>query len=123
MSEQNNTELVIDPQDANENKLMAILCYVIFLVPLILGKHKESPLVKFHLNQSLLIAICAAASIIVAAILLVVFMAIGVAFIGWIIYFAVIIMLVVCEISGIISAAKGTAKKVPLIGGLFTLIK
>ena len=30
-------ELVIDPQDAQDNKVMAILCYLFFLVPLIGG--------------------------------------------------------------------------------------
>jgi uncharacterized membrane protein/predicted RNA-binding Zn-ribbon protein involved in translation (DUF1610 family) len=40
-----------DAQDAQKNKVMAILSYIIFFVPLLMGAHKQSKFVKFHANQ------------------------------------------------------------------------
>ena len=41
--------------DAEQNKMMAILSYIIFFIPLITGDHKKSPFVKFHVNQGTLL--------------------------------------------------------------------
>ena len=46
-----------DPRDIADNKLMAILCYlgILWLIPFLAAK--ESPFVKYHLNQGLLVLI------------------------------------------------------------------
>ena len=43
--------LEVDVEDADKNKVMGILAYVIFLVPLIVAK--DSPFAKYHTNQGL----------------------------------------------------------------------
>jgi uncharacterized membrane protein len=40
-----------DIRDAQDNKVMAILSYVLFFIPLLTGAHKTSPFVKYHANQ------------------------------------------------------------------------
>ena len=51
-----------DPRDIADNKVMGVLCYLglLWLVPLLAAKN--SPFVKFHLNQGLLVLIIALAS-------------------------------------------------------------
>ena len=44
-------ELQADPNDAEQNKGMAIVAYILFFVPLITGDHLKSPFVQFHTNQ------------------------------------------------------------------------
>jgi hypothetical protein len=46
-----NENIAIDPQDAQDNKIMAILAYLglLFLVPFLAAK--ESPFARFHTNQ------------------------------------------------------------------------
>ena len=121
----NNETYVVDPQDAEQNKLMAVLSYLLFWLPLIMGEHKKSSFVKFHLNQSLLLIICAIPGVIVLSILNVILTLIhpAVGIIGLLLLLAFCCMLGVFEIMGIINAATGKAKKMPLIGGLFTILK
>ena len=38
-------------KDAQDNKVMAILSYIIFFIPLLTGDYKKSAFVKFHTNQ------------------------------------------------------------------------
>ena len=125
MSDKNHETLAIDPQDANDNKVMAILSYLIFLVPLITGDYKKSPFVKFHLNQALVNAICVVVCIIPITILTVILALINpvLSLIGTLLLLAACGVFVVIEIICIIGAAKGEAKKAPLIGGLFTIFK
>ena len=50
-------EVQASPEDAEQNKGMAIIAYLLFFVPLITGDYKKSPFVKFHTNQGTLLAI------------------------------------------------------------------
>jgi len=128
MSEYDNAPVVeVDPtKDANDNKLMGILCYlgILWLVPLLTKKHEESPFTKFHLNQGLLLSVFgfggSIALNIVSSIL------------SFVPVFGLIMMLVGLALSittfvffiiGIINAAKGEMKPLPLIGGLYTFFK
>ena len=43
-----------DPKDVEKNKVMAVLAYFIFFLPL-LTDAKDSPFAKFHANQGLLL--------------------------------------------------------------------
>jgi uncharacterized membrane protein len=104
-----------DPQDAEKNKAMAIVGYIIpilFFVPLVTDA-KNSPFAKFHANQQLNLLLAAVVINIVGGII---------PFIGWFIILPLgMIFLIVVAIMGIISASKGEMKPLPLIGG-FKLI-
>ena len=88
--------------DINNNKLMGILCYlgILWLIPFLTAK--ESPFVKYHLNQGLLVLIL---GILVAVIS-------WIPVIGWlcgVIVFALAII-------GIVNVVNGKAQELPIIG-------
>ena len=92
-----------DAADINDNKVMAILCYLgwLILIPLIASKSRY---VKFHANQGLILIIAGFLSII--------------PLVGWVISIVAFIL----AILGIINAINGRAKQLPIIGK-FSLIK
>lgn len=93
-----------DKADIEKNKIMAVLAYIIFLIPLIAAK--ESPFARFHTNQGLLLVIAAVISSVIAAIPV----------IGWIIAPVIGIAVTVLAVIGILNALNGKAKELPLIG-------
>lgn len=120
--EEQNQQQPIAPQggqsDAEKNKIFAIVGYVIpilFFIPLLNEESKKSPFAKFHANQQLNFLIFTVAGYIISTILMVVL-------IGILLWFIVMIASLVFMIMGIINAAGGTMKKLPVIGG-FNLIK
>lgn len=104
-----------DPQDAEKNKAFAIVGYIIpilFFIPLVTDA-KNSPFAKFHANQQLILLIGWVVVNVVGGVI---------PFIGWFIILPLgFIFLVIVAIMGIIGAAKGEMKELPLIGG-FKLI-
>jgi len=116
---------------------MAILSYIFFFIPLITGAHKKSPYLKFHVNQGAIICIgwyaWAIISIILSAVIKVSSYATvwGVPYAvrsvtpGWLTAILSILNLCFCAMAvlGIINAATGKMKELPVIGKLFTLIK
>ena len=102
--------------DAEKNKAMAIIGYIIpilFFIPLVTDA-KNSPFAKFHSNQQLILLLAAVAVNIVGGI---------VPFLGWFIILPFgSIGLIILAIMGIINAAKGEMKKLPVVGG-FSIIK
>jgi uncharacterized membrane protein len=90
----------------NNNKLYNILAYlgILWLVGLIAAPNE--PDVKFHVNQGLVLFLLEIAVGIVSIIPI----------IGWIVGFAGSIFCLVLTIMGIINAAKGEQKELPLIG-------
>ncbi|MDR3314446.1 MAG: zinc ribbon domain-containing protein [Oscillospiraceae bacterium] len=46
--------------DAEANKTMAVLAYILFFIPLLTGDYKKSPFVKYHTNQGTVLFIAAA---------------------------------------------------------------
>lgn len=103
--------------DAEKNKVMAIVGYIIpilFFIPLVTDA-KNSPFAKFHANQQLNLLLFVVVGYIVSSILMAVL-------IGFLLYFIVMIGSVVYMIMGIINASKGEMKALPLIGGI-NLIK
>jgi uncharacterized membrane protein len=112
---------VADPQDVAANKGMAILSYILFFVPLIAGAHKTSPFVRFHANQGTVLFIAALIYSVALAIILSVLLFI----IPWpllSVYSLVSNLLhlvpLALMIIGVINAANGTLKQLPVIGGL-----
>lgn len=101
-----------DPADIENNKVMAVLSYIgiLFLVPLLAAK--ESKFARFHVNQGLVLFLAGIVSSVVAVVPL----------IGVILSAVCSIFLTVLMILGIINAATGKAKELPLIGKI-SLIK
>jgi uncharacterized membrane protein/uncharacterized protein YjbJ (UPF0337 family) len=101
----------MDPDDVSKNRLMAILAYIgpLVLVPIIMAK--DSKFAKFHSNQGLvlflLILVCSCLS--------------GLKVIGWL-FSLCSIVLGILAVVGIIYAAQGKAKELPVIGN-WTILK
>lgn len=106
----------VDKKDAENNKAMAIVGYILpilFFIPLVTDA-KNSVFAKFHANQQLNLLLACIAVNVVGTIIPV---------LGWFIILPIgTIILIVLAIIGIINAAKGEIKKLPIIGG-FELIK
>lgn len=99
-------------EDAEKNKVMAIIAYIIFFVPLLAAR--DSKFAMYHANQGLNLFLLAVAVSIVGAVI---------PFLGWFIilpfgHLAVLIF----AIMGIVNASKGEMKPLPLVGK-FELIK
>jgi uncharacterized membrane protein len=121
MTEETQQTAPVAPQgnssDADKNKALAIVGYIIpilFFIPLVTDA-KNSPFAKLHANQQLNLLLFWVVGYVVSMILMVVL-------IGFLLYFLVMIAGLVFMIMGIINAAQGTMKKLPIIGG-FQLIK
>ena len=122
-----------EEKDAQDNKGMAIIAYILFFVPLLAGAHKNSPFVKYHANQGTALFILAAAYSIVSSILSSVIrvpvrlwgVATGVYHTpGWltaILSIGSLALFALCVL-GIINAIGGKMKPLPLVGG-FKIIK
>ena len=91
--------------DKKVTGIIAYLTIIGWIVAYIAGDKEGA---KFHLNQALVIALCSIVNIIIGAI----------PFIGGIVSFIIHILILVCVVLGIISAAKGEEKQVPILGGI-----
>lgn len=87
-----------------KNTGMAIVAYLLFFVPL-LTEDKNDPFVKFHVRQGFLVFITA----VIASLLN---MTIILAPIGMIVFLGVVVLAVL----GIVNAAQGKEKKLPILG-------
>ncbi len=104
-----------DASDVEQNKVMAIVGYIIpilFFVPML--SEKKSPFGMYHANQQLSLLIAAIIVQIVGTVIPI---------LGWFIILPLgMIAVVVLAILGIINAAKGEMKPLPIIGG-YSIIK
>ena len=100
-----------DPADAQQNKAMGILAYIgpLVLVPIFAAK--DSKFARFHANQGLVLLIANAALSILGAIL---------GLITWVLKLFLVwpfqVLCVVLIVFGIVSAAKGQCKELPIVG-------
>lgn len=83
--------------------VVAYLSWIGLIIAFVVGDRENC---KFHLNQSLVIWLT---GIVLGVVAIVPILGWLVAFVGW-------IFLVVCWFIGIISAASGTEKEIPLLG-------
>lgn len=104
MAEENTTQQVPSPKEKNIG--MAIVAYLLFFVPL-LTEAKNDPFVKYHVKQGLVLFLSWVVLSVVGWILP--------WFLAWIRIF-LSLGLVVLLIIGIMNAAKGEQKPLPLIG-------
>lgn len=101
-----------DPADVEKNKMMALLSYLIFFIPLLAAR--ESPFAMYHANQGLILFLAALFINVIGTIIPI---------IGWFIIIPIGNLLVlVYAVIGIINALNGQNKPLPLIGK-FQLIK
>lgn len=106
--------------DLSGNRGMAILAYlgVLIIVPF-LGESKNDPFVKFHIKQGLGLIIVWIAAGILSSILSFVLTTIGgLAFIISFLFPIIYLGIFVVNIVGLINAATGKTKSLPIIGGL-----
>ena len=111
--------ITVDPKDAEDNKVMAILAYLGFplvLVPIFAAK--ESPFARFHANQGIVMCIAIFAIGTVAAILgtILAFISISLALIAYALYSIAGLGFFVLMVMGILNVIKGEAKELPIIG-------
>jgi len=113
-------------KDAADNKVMAVLAYLSFLVfiPLFMGEHKKSPFVNFHTNQGLVLFIFEAILWIVTGVVFGILGSVVWEFLwlwsllSWLLSLIPLIFAII----GILNAVKGMTKPLPLIGKI-TIIK
>lgn len=99
--------------DVNSGKTMAIIAYLIFFIPLLMDDMKRNNFVMYHTEQAIVLFILNIAAAILGTIT---------CGIGLILYLPWLIFLIM----GIMNAANGVCKPLPLIGGLgdkFNLVK
>ncbi len=101
-----NSAEVFDKDDIEKNKVMGLLAYILFLIPLLAAK--DSPYAKFHTNQGLVLFIAAMVVSVVGSIIPI---------LGWFVILPIGCLIVgVLGIIGIINALTGKAKELPMIG-------
>lgn len=110
MTDQDNTAL-FSPEDIEKNKVVSALAYIIFFLPLIICS--DSPFGKYHANQGLLLLLVSIAGNIILGIIPI---------IGWVLIPLFSLAVLVFAILGIVNAAGGKAKELPLFGK-FRIIK
>ncbi|MFZ5376293.1 MAG: DUF4870 domain-containing protein [Patescibacteria group bacterium] len=100
-------QTVFTQEDIEKNKGMAIIAYIIFFVPL-LTDSKDSPYVKFHVKQAIMLVLASVVVSIAGTII---------PFIGWFLIapFGTLALLVLWVI-GILNAVNGEAKELPVLG-------
>ncbi|MBU0722307.1 hypothetical protein KKA93_02525 [Patescibacteria group bacterium] len=94
------------PPKKEKNTGMAIVAYILFFIPL-LTEAKNDPFVKYHVKQGLLLFIGWVVANIIASIL-----PWSLLWIDSLLYLALVVLMVI----GIMTAAKGEQKPLPVIG-------
>ncbi len=95
-----------DSKDVQDNKVMAILAYIIFFIPLLVARN--SPFAMYHANQGLTLFLVAVAANLVFSII---------PFLGLLLPF-VSLAIFAFMIIGIVNASKGERKPLPLMGNV-----
>ena len=100
-----------DPNDIQNNKTMGILAYISFLVLVPIFSAKDSKWARFHANQGLVLLIAEGVAAILSFLGIIPYVGWLFSIPGWILY----VVCVVFSVLGIVNAAKGQAKDLPLI--------
>ena len=109
-------------RDIDENKVLAVFAYIIFLIPLLAAK--DSPCARYHTNQGLVLFLFSVGYGIVCGILNSIFMFISLGLfmvmstIFWILALGILALCII----GIVNVCKGEYKPLPIIGGI-TIIR
>ena len=105
-------------EPTSNEKAFAILAYfgILWLIGLIKDPEKDSPYVKNHVNNGIILCIAGVASSVICGLL-------SFIVIGAILAPIIGIALTVFAIIGIVKAAQNQTYKLPIVGDKFTLIK
>lgn len=96
----------VEMQDVQDNKGMAIIAYILFFIPLFAAK--ESKFAMYHANQGLILFLTAVIINIVGTIIPI---------LGWLVILPIgNVFVLILAILGIVNAAKGETKPLPMIG-------
>ena len=103
--------------DVQNNKAMGILSYLGILVLIPILAAKESPFARYHANQGLVLLLCEVGFSVASMILSVIFAFLGPlallwTLVSWLVSLAFLALLIL----GIVNAAQGMAKELPIIG-------
>ncbi len=102
----------VEMQDVQDNKGMAIIAYILFFIPLLAAK--ESKFAMYHANQGLILFLTAVIINIAGTII---------PFLGWLVILPIgNVFVLILAILGIVNAAKGETKPLPMIGK-FNILK
>lgn len=104
------------PVVANEDRTVAIVSYLTFIgliVAIVIHGNRKTALGAYHLRQALGLTICAIVMWVVATVLA------FIPIIGWLIMLVVWIGLFILWLMGLIAAASGQMKPVPVLGDNF----
>ena len=119
---QNNAQAEVTPEDVQNNKAFAILAYFWLLVLVPIFAAKESKFARFHANQGLVLCIVETAwwliNFIITAILIhtLSWSTLWLLSLWGVIYWLVSVGIFVFAIIGIVSAAQGSVKPLPIFG-------
>ncbi len=120
-------------KDAEDNRAMSILAYILFFIPLLTGTYKTSPFVKYHTNQGTVLFLASLAFSIVLGILSAIITGIFTVAMAWqailvitgifgVIWMVYGLGVTALAVLGIINAVKGKMNPLPVIGK-FNIIK
>ncbi|MCL2426334.1 MAG: zinc-ribbon domain-containing protein [Oscillospiraceae bacterium] len=129
-SYQQHTQATAPSSDADKNKGMAIIAYLLFFIPLITGDHKKSAFVKYHTNQGIILFIFSAGLGVAISIVMAILTSLLFNVFAWgllailgtilnLLWFVPMIFLIL----GIVNASSGKEKPLPLIGNKITILK
>ncbi len=104
MQEQNPYNRQSDPQDAEQNKTVAAVAYILFFLPLLAAR--DSRFAMYHANQGLLLLLATIAGNIVLSILW---------FVSWLLYPIFALVVIVYLIFGIMNAVNGKMQPLPFM--------
>lgn len=113
MDNQNKTTVVADANDAQQNKVMAVLAYLFLLVLVPLLAAKESPFARYHTNQGLWLVIAD----VIAAVVVVI------PILGWLVACVWFVARLVFTVMGIMNAVNGKMEPLPGFASLPAIIK
>ncbi len=102
----------MDPRDISENKAMAIFAYLSWLILIPIFAAPKSRFARFHVNQALPLVVVSFILSLLGGILTFLLWPIGI--LCWLADIAVCVLIIL----GIINAAQGRAKELPITGHL-----
>ena len=109
-----------DQNDIQQNRAMGILAYIGILVLIPIFAAKDSKWSRFHANNGLILAIAEVAVSVTFGILgMIPYVGLLFGVIGWLSGLA----LTALAVFGLVNAARGKAKELPLIGGKIKILK
>ena len=100
------------PNDIAQNKVMGILAYIGLLVLIPIFAAPQSKFARFHANQGLIVDIAAVTLSILSSVLMRFIPVLGILFV------LLDLPVIGLQVLGIINAASGKAKELPLVGGI-----